>query len=111
MICLHCKRDEVRADDPWMPVAYLGKWQGWAHQSCGRASKEQRRAHDATMASAERKRARDIAIAAAERSSRIKRFGRVATMGSVFLFLLWLGGSAMAGAAKEVVLLLERYWQ
>jgi hypothetical protein len=41
MICLHCKRDDVRANDPWVPVAYLGKQQGWAHQSCERAWKEQ----------------------------------------------------------------------
>jgi hypothetical protein len=32
-------------------------------------------------------------------------------MGSVFLFVLWLGGSAIAGVAKEAVLLLEQYWQ
>jgi hypothetical protein len=42
---------------------------------------------------------------------RIKYFARIATMGSVFLFVLWLGGSAIAGAAKEAVLLLEQYWQ
>jgi hypothetical protein len=108
MICLHCKRGD-RAHDPWMPVAYLGKQQGWVHQSCERAWKEQRRAHDATMAAAERKRARDIAIAAAERTSRIKRVARVAAMGSVFLFFLWLGGGAIAGAVKDAVFILERY--
>jgi hypothetical protein len=58
--------------------------------------------------SAERKRARD---AAAKRKVRIKYFARIATMGSVFLFALWLGGSAIAGVAKEAVVLLERYWQ
>jgi len=108
MICLHCKRDDVRANDPWVPVAYLGKQQGWAHQSCERAWKQQQRAHDATIASAERKRARD---AAAKRKVRIKYFASIATMGSVFLFALWLGGSAIAGVAKEAVVLLERYWQ
>ena len=108
MICLHCKRDDVRANDPWVPVAYLGKQQGWAHQSCERAWKEQQRAHDAAIASAERKRARD---AAAKRKVRIKYFARIATMGSVFLFVLWLGKSAIAGVAKEAVVLLERYWQ
>jgi hypothetical protein len=60
------------------------------------------------MASAERKRARD---AAAKRKGRIKYFARIATMGGVFLFVLWLGGSAIAGVAKEAVVLLERYWQ
>jgi hypothetical protein len=106
MICLHCKRDDVRANDPWVPVAYLGKQQGSA--SCERAWKEQQRAHDAAIASAERKRARD---AAAKRKVRIKYSARIATMGSVFLFALWLGGSAIAGVAKEAVVLLERYWQ
>jgi hypothetical protein len=111
MICLHCKRDDDRPNDPWVPVAYLGKQQGWVHRSCERTWKEQRRALDAAIASAERKRARDIAIAAAERKMRFKHFARIATIGSVFLFVLWLSGSAIAGAAKEVVLLLERYWQ
>ncbi len=67
MICLYCKGDEVRADDPWVPVAYLGKQQGWTHQSCEPLWKEQQRAHDAAIASTERKRARDMAMAAAER--------------------------------------------
>ena len=111
MICLHCKCDDVRANDPWVPVAYLVKQQGWAHQSCQRAWKKQQRARDAAIASAERKRARDIAIAAAERKMRFKDFARIATIGSVCLFVLWLSGSAIAGAAKEAVLLLERYWQ
>jgi len=111
MICLHCKCDDVRANDPWVPVAYLGKQQGWAHKSCERAWKKQQRARDAAIASAERKRARDIAIAAAERKMRFKDFARIATIGSVCLFVLWLSGSAIAGAAKEAVLLLERYWQ
>jgi hypothetical protein len=111
MICLHCKRDDDRPNDPWVPVAYLGKQQGWAHQSCGRAWKEQQRARDAAIASAERKRARDIAIVAAERKMRFRRFARIATIGSVFLFVLWLSGSAIADAAKEAVLLLEWYWQ
>jgi hypothetical protein len=94
-----------------VPVAYLGKQQGWAHKSCERAWKKQQRARDAAIASAERKRARDIAIAAAERKMRFKDFARIATIGSVCLFVLWLSGSAIAGAAKEAVLLLERYWQ
>ena len=111
MICLHCKCDDVRANDPWVPVAYLGKRQGWAHKSCERAWKKQQRARDAAIASAERKRARDIAIAAAERKMRFNDFARIATIGSVCLFVLWLSGSAIAGAAKEAVLLLERYWQ
>jgi len=111
MICLHCKCDDVRANDPWVPVAYLGKQQGWANKSCERAWKKQQRARDAAIASAERKRARDIAIAAAERKMRFKDFARIATIGSVCLFVLWLSGSAIAGAAKEAVLLLERYWQ
>jgi hypothetical protein len=42
---------------------------------------------------------------------RFKRFARIATIGSVLLLVLWLSGSAIAGAAKEAVLLLERYWQ
>jgi len=108
MICLHCKRDDIRPNDPWVPVAYLGKQQGWAHQSCERAWREQQRAHDAAVASAERKRARD---AVAKRKVRIKNFARIATMGSIFLFVLWLGGSAIAGMAKEAALLLEQYWQ
>jgi hypothetical protein len=108
MICLHCKRDDIRRNDPWVPVAYLGKQQGWAHQSCERAWKEQQRAHDAAIAPAERKRARDAAV---KRKVRIKYFARIAAMGSVFLFVLWLGGSAIAGVAKEAVVLLERYWQ
>ncbi len=92
MICLHCKRDDVRVDDPWVPVAHLGKQKGWAHQSCERAWREQQRAHDAAIASAERKRARDIAIAAVERRSRIKRF-------ALYVFVV-----------LAAVLLLERYW-
>jgi hypothetical protein len=94
-----------------VPVAYLGKEQGWVHQSCERAWKEQQRAHEAAIASAERKRARDIAMVAAERKVRIKHFARIATIGGVSLFALWLGGSAIATAAKEAVLLLEQYWQ
>ena len=108
MTCLHCKRDDDQPNDPWVPVAYLGKQQGWAHQSCERALKEQQRSHDAAIASAERKRARD---AVAKRKMRIKYFARIASIGSVFLFALWLGGSAIAGVAKEAVLLFEQYWQ
>jgi hypothetical protein len=85
-----------------VPVAYLGKEQGWVHQSCERAWKEQQRAHEAAIASAERKRARDIAMVAAERKVRIKHFARIATIGGVF---------SIATAAKEAVLLLEQYWQ
>jgi hypothetical protein len=103
MICLHCKRGDIRADDPWVPVAYLGKQQGWAHQSCQRRWKEQQRAHDAAIASTERKRARDMAMASAERKVRIKRLARIATMVSVFLFLLWLGWSAIAGTVNDAM--------
>jgi hypothetical protein len=75
-----------------VPVAYLGKEQGWVHQSCERAWKEQQRAHEAAIASAERKRARDIAMVAAERKVRIKHFARIATIGGVFCLRCGLVG-------------------
>jgi len=61
MICRHHKGLDGRRGDPWVPFMFLGKQEGWAHQSCERAWRErllEQRAKEAAF----------------ERKNRIKRF-------------------------------------
>src|SRR5206468_3675230 len=81
-VCMHCRGDENRLDDPWVPYMFAREPAGWVHQSCQHAWDEKCRARDAADATAERK-------------DRLRKIARNAGLFAVWVFVMWFGFTAI----------------
>jgi hypothetical protein len=87
-VCFHCRGDENRPEDPWVPYMFSGEQMGWMHQSCLRTYEEQHRA-------------RAAADAVAERKDRTRKVVHNVGLFAVWAFLIWFGFTAIDLAKEE----------